>query len=40
MDIEGKRVPPEFLYHYTYAAGLLGIISTGKVWATDIAFLK
>ncbi len=27
-------------YHYTDAAGLLGIIQEGRVWATDIRFLN
>jgi hypothetical protein len=33
-------VPPELVYHYTDAAGLLGIISSGTLWATDIEFLN
>ncbi len=40
MDILDKMVPPELVYHYTDAAGLLGIISSGKLWATDIEFLN
>jgi hypothetical protein len=31
---------PESLYHYTDAAGLLGILSTRKLWATDVHFLN
>lgn len=27
-------------YHYTDAVGLLGIVQTGRVWATDIRFLN
>ncbi|MFC5587214.1 DUF2971 domain-containing protein [Nitratireductor kimnyeongensis] len=27
-------------YHYTDAVGLLGIVETGRVWATDIRFLN
>jgi hypothetical protein len=28
------------IYHYTDAAGLLGIISTNRIWATDVSFLN
>jgi hypothetical protein len=28
------------LYHYTTADGLLGIIQTGQVWATNILYLN
>lgn len=28
------------IYHYTDAAGLLGIISTNRLWATDVSFLN
>lgn len=31
---------PEIVYHYTNAAGLHGIISSGQFWATDIWFLN
>jgi len=27
---------PEILYHYTSQAGLLGILASGRIWATDI----
>jgi len=33
-------VPPEFVYHYTNASGLLGIISAGSLWMTDIEFVN
>jgi len=33
-------VPPELVYHYTSASGLLGIISTGSLWMTDIEFVN
>jgi hypothetical protein len=33
-------VPPELVYHYTTASGLLGIISTRKLWMTDIEFMN
>jgi len=28
------------LYHYTDAAGLLGMVSTNRLWATDVSFLN
>lgn len=31
---------PEIVYHYTDAAGLLGIVSTGTLWMADIEFLN
>ena len=31
---------PPVLYHYTGAEGALGIISTGRIWATDAAYLN
>lgn len=31
---------PETLYHYTNQEGFLGIISSKKIWATDILFLN
>lgn len=31
---------PPILYHYTDAAGLLGILTTRKLWATDIFYLN
>lgn len=31
---------PDILYHYTDAAGLIGALTTGKVWATDYRFLN
>ena len=32
--------PPDVLYHYTDQEGLLGIVSTGKMWATNIEYLN
>jgi hypothetical protein len=32
-------LPPETLYHYTEAAGLKGIIESGAIRATHIAFV-
>jgi hypothetical protein len=31
---------PDLLHHYTTIAGLIGIIQSGTVWATDIRFLN
>lgn len=44
--IESRRqVPagesePDILYHYTSAAGLIGILEKGKIWATSIRHLS
>ena len=32
--------PPDILYHYTDQDGLLGIVSTGKMRATNIEYLN
>src|SRR5215211_7755183 len=40
MRIKNETAPSAVVYHYTNAAGLLGIISTGQLWATDIEFLN
>ena len=34
------RKTPETLYHYTDAAGLLGIVTSGTVWATHYEYLN
>jgi hypothetical protein len=31
---------PDYLYHYTSAKGLIGIIDTGKIWATKIHYMN
>jgi len=31
---------PELLYHYTDVAGLIGIVSSGSVWATNLRFVN
>ncbi len=31
---------PDVVYHYTTAAGLLGICTSKKIWATDIRYLN
>jgi hypothetical protein len=33
------ELPPTF-WHYTSAAGLLGILKEGKIWASDVRFLN
>jgi hypothetical protein len=40
LDGRTERAPPEFVYHYTNASGLLGIISKGTLWMTDIEFMN
>lgn len=30
---------PEILYHYTTAKGLIGILKSKMIWATDRSFL-
>src|SRR5438270_10650521 len=35
-----RRPLPKFLYHYTGQDGLLGIIGTGSMWATNIAYMN
>jgi len=31
---------PRMLYHYTNSAGLLGILNSGTIWASDLAYLN
>jgi hypothetical protein len=33
-------VPEEVIYHYTNTTGLIGILDTASIWATDIYFLN
>lgn len=35
-----SSAPPSVLYHYTNAAGLTGILSSGRLWATNYRFLN
>jgi hypothetical protein len=35
-----QRPVPEFLYHYTSQDGLLGIISSASLWATNISYMN
>jgi hypothetical protein len=41
-DLEAKAVdaPPEVLYHYTSADGLLGIIQSRQIWPTNALYLN
>ena len=32
--------PPDLLWHYTNAAGFLGICRSGKLWATNTEYLN
>jgi hypothetical protein len=36
---QGKS-PPDMLWHYTNATGLLGILKSGKLWATNTEYLN
>lgn len=36
----GASQLPDVVYHYTTAAGLLGICTSKKIWATDIRYLN
>lgn len=38
--LQQQGEPPDCLYHYTTADGLLGIVSTGTLWATGIRYLN
>jgi hypothetical protein len=35
-----QKSPPEFLYHYTNTDGLLGILKSNRLWATNIFYLN
>lgn len=35
-----ERKAPEIVYHYTTATGALGILTSGSLWATDMAHLN
>ena len=37
---EQAESPPDTLWHYTNAAGLLGILRSGKLWATNTEYLN
>lgn len=40
VTAEGSADAPDVVYHYTTAEGLAGILSSGRVWATDCRFLN
>jgi hypothetical protein len=40
LALEAPPAPPELLFHYTDAAGLLGIIQDSEIWATHVGFLN
>jgi hypothetical protein len=35
-----RQPPPEFLYHYTSQDGLIGIVSSASLWATNINYMN
>ncbi len=42
MELEHlySNIPPQFLFHYTSATGMLGILSSGSIWATEARYLN
>lgn len=38
--VEQSKDPPPMLWHYTNTRGMLGILSSGKLWATHTQFLN
>jgi hypothetical protein len=34
------RSPPETLYHYTTQDGVLGIVRSGELWATNVQYMN
>ena len=32
--------PPEYLFHYTNIAGLIGIVNSQELWASNVIFLN
>lgn len=37
---QGDDAAPRQLYHYTTASGMLGILRSGQLWATNISYLN
>ena len=35
-----RRQLPDVVYHYTTPAGLLGVVSSQRIWATDVRYLN
>jgi DUF2971 family protein len=40
LDRVLDTIPPSLLFHYTSAAGLIGILRERQVWASNVAFLN
>ena len=45
LSLEAKAIanhvaPPSIVYHYTTPTGLLGIVNSQKIWATDLAYMN
>jgi hypothetical protein len=34
------RSPSTTLYHYTTQGGLLGVVQTGELWATNVQYMN
>jgi len=39
-EANAEEQPPSILYHYTSAEGLLGILQTRELWATNVLYLN
>ena len=39
-EAQADEQPPEVLYHYTSAEGLLGIVQSGEIWSTNVLYLN
>lgn len=40
LDLALRRAPPSHLWHYTSADGLVSILKSKQIWASNIAFLN
>lgn len=40
LDLALRRAPPSHLWHYTSADGLVSILKSTQIWASNIAFLN
>jgi hypothetical protein len=38
--VQRHRNPPDLLFHYTTSQGLLGIVQTNNLWATNISYMN
>jgi hypothetical protein len=40
LSRDRQRALPDVVYHYTSPAGLLGMVSSGSIWASDVRYLN